>query len=79
MSTTAFQIQPFNQNASPEVFAALNRHANLMRKERLPDDPPVPLDETIQNLKSINFEGPAVFVIIFLALLAFFRNQVRKL
>ena len=34
-------------------YAALNRHTNRMRLERLPDDPPVPLEEMIQNLQSI--------------------------
>jgi GNAT superfamily N-acetyltransferase len=31
----------------------LNRHNNLLRHERLPDDPPVPLDEMVQGMKNI--------------------------
>jgi GNAT superfamily N-acetyltransferase len=31
----------------------MNRHANRMRLERLPDDPPIPLEESIQNPQSI--------------------------
>lgn len=48
-----FQIRPFGLQAAPEEYAALNRHTNRIRLERLPDDPPVPLEETIQNLQSI--------------------------
>ena len=48
------QIHPFNgQKPATAQYAALNRHTNRMRLERLPDDPPVPLEETIQNLQSI--------------------------
>lgn len=46
-------VLPFTKEATQEEFAALNRHTNRMRLERLPDDPPITLDETIQNLKSI--------------------------
>ena len=54
MSTPAFKILPFDgKAASPAEYAALNRHTNRIRLERLPDDPPVPLDESIQNLQSI--------------------------
>lgn len=39
--------------ASEAEYAALNRHINRMRQERLPDDPPIPLTETIENLSTI--------------------------
>lgn len=32
------------------------------------------LDKIIQNLKGINFEGPAMFVLVLLALMAVFRK-----
>ena len=54
MSDANIQIIPINRSsASQEEYAALNRHANRIRKERLPDDPPIPLEETIQNLQNI--------------------------
>lgn len=53
MPTPTFDIRPFSKDASQAEFSALNRHTNKMRKERLPDDPPIPLEETIQNLQSI--------------------------
>ena len=46
-------VLPFNKNASREEYTALNRYSNRMRLERLPDDLPVPLEETIQNLQSL--------------------------
>jgi len=54
MTTSDFRIQEFNtKKASRVEYSALNKHINRMRLERLPDDPPTPLDETIQNLQSI--------------------------
>lgn len=53
MSIPVIHIRPFEKTASQADFAALNRHNNCIRLERLPDDPPVPLDETVQNLRSI--------------------------
>lgn len=53
MSNRTIQIRPFDKNAPQAEFAALNRHNNRMRLERLPDDPPIPLEETIQNLQSL--------------------------
>jgi GNAT superfamily N-acetyltransferase len=41
------------KNATQQQYAALNKHSNQIRRERLPDDPPIPLDETIQGLKNI--------------------------
>ena len=37
----------------PKPSTPLNRHTNRMRLERLPDDPPIPLEETIQNLQNL--------------------------
>jgi mycothiol synthase len=49
-----FQLKPLNlRDASPAEYAALNRHNNKLRRERLPDDPPIPLDEMIQGFKNI--------------------------
>jgi mycothiol synthase len=49
-----FGIRPFNvKAASPAEYAALNRHNNHIRLERLPDDPPVPLEEAIKNMQSL--------------------------
>ena len=46
-------IRSFVLNESQVEYIALNWHNNRMRKERLPDDPPIPLEETIANLKSL--------------------------
>ena len=52
--TQSIQIQPFNtKDASQAEYAALNEHTNLLRRERLPDDPAVPLEESIQGLQNI--------------------------
>jgi len=54
MTSDTYQFLPFDcKGATPAEYAALNRHTNRMRLERLPDDPPVPLEELIQNLQSI--------------------------
>jgi GNAT superfamily N-acetyltransferase len=48
------QIHPFNaKEACQAEYVALNQHSNLMRRERLPDDPPIPLEESIQGLRNI--------------------------
>jgi mycothiol synthase len=53
MATHAYQIFPIDGKAASQAeYAALNRHTNRMRLERLPDDPPIPLEETIQNLQN---------------------------
>jgi GNAT superfamily N-acetyltransferase len=50
----SIQIHPFNiREASQAEYAALSQHNNLIRLERLPDDPPIPLEESIQELKNI--------------------------
>ena len=41
------------KNATDDLYAQLNHNTNLMRRERLPDDPPVSLEETTQNFKTI--------------------------
>lgn len=49
-----YEIREMDLKAATEAdFVALNRHANLMRRERLPDDPPISLQETTQNMKTI--------------------------
>jgi mycothiol synthase len=51
---TNYTIQSFDiTGASEAEYAALNKHNNLLRRERLPDDPPITLDETINELKNI--------------------------
>jgi mycothiol synthase len=48
------QILPFNvKEASQAEYAGLNQHTNRIRLERLPDDPPIPLDETIKNMQNL--------------------------
>lgn len=39
--------------SAPELYAAVNDLRNAIRRERLPDDPPVPLDEEIRRLRNI--------------------------
>ena len=47
-------IQPFNiKTATRQDYTSLNSFSNLLRAERLPDDPPVPLEETIQRMHNI--------------------------
>ena len=54
MTNEIVPILPLNvPEATQNEYAALNRHTNRMRLERLPDDPPIPLEETIQNMQSL--------------------------
>ena len=54
MAQIESEIRPFPvREASPLEYTALNKHANRIRLERLPDDPPIPLEESIKNLQSI--------------------------
>ncbi len=54
MTTEPIEIQSFSpQGAAQAEYEAMNRHTNAMRRERLPDDPPIPLEETIQSLQNI--------------------------
>jgi len=41
------------KNASDHEYAALNRILNTVRKERQPDDPPIPLVETTNQMKNL--------------------------
>lgn len=51
---TSIQISPFEmKEASQAEIAAWNKHSNRMRHERLPDDPPIPVEETTQEMKNI--------------------------
>ena len=48
------EVLPFPvKDASQLEYNALNGHTNRIRLERLPEDPPIPRDETIGNLQSI--------------------------
>ncbi len=50
----SMQIHSFDiKNAAQADYTALNRHINLIRHERQPDDPPIPLKESIQELHNI--------------------------
>lgn len=52
--SASIQILPFNiKDASQAEYTALNRHNNVLRFERLPDDPPIPPNEMIQGLHNI--------------------------
>jgi hypothetical protein len=52
--SSKFKIHPFNvKTAFPAEYAAWNRCINQIRSEYLPDDPPIPLNETINNLQSL--------------------------
>lgn len=54
MKSISWQVTTFDQmNASQDEYAAYCRHNNALRKEHLPDDPPIPLEEVIQNLTHI--------------------------
>ena len=48
----SIQIKDFDfRNASEAEYRSYNRLSNLIRAERLPNDPPVPLEETIQRMQ----------------------------
>ncbi|MGH2396412.1 MAG: GNAT family N-acetyltransferase [bacterium] len=47
------QIQPFDpRHATDREIAALNTFRNVMRLERSPDDPPMPLEEETQRIRN---------------------------
>ena len=47
-------LKPFDfRNANDEEYVLFNNCRNRIRAERLPDDPPIPLKETIQTFKNI--------------------------
>ncbi len=49
-----YQINLLNlKSASDEEYYALNKIINTVRYERLPDDPPLPLDETTNQMKNL--------------------------
>ena len=48
------EIRPFDLAGATEAeYAALNRHFNRARAETLPDDPPIPLEETLARMRNI--------------------------
>jgi mycothiol synthase len=54
MSTPTYKIHPLDIfAASKDEYTAMNRHANRIRQERQPDDPPIPLEEAIQNMQNL--------------------------
>ncbi len=55
------QIEPFDfAHASEHEYQAINRFANILQAETLPDDPPTPLEEMRAKLQSI----PAFITIV---------------
>lgn len=53
MAGPFFIEQTVPQNATPVEYEAINQHNNAIRRERLPDDPPIPLEESIQGFQNI--------------------------
>ncbi|MBI3734355.1 MAG: GNAT family N-acetyltransferase [Chloroflexi bacterium] len=54
MLTASPVIESLNpKTASDQEYAALNRFGNILRAERLPNDPPMPLEEEIQRGRNI--------------------------
>ena len=54
MTEIPLEIRPFDvPGASDREYAALNRHFNRARAETLPDDPPIPLEETVAQMRNI--------------------------
>jgi GNAT superfamily N-acetyltransferase len=50
MSAQTHEIRSFHlRSAAPEQYASLNAFKNVLRREILPDDPPVPCDEDIRR------------------------------
>lgn len=50
----SIEIREFDfRNTAEEEYAAFNECRNLILSEQLPDDPPIPLEETIQWLKHL--------------------------
>jgi len=48
------RIEPIDvRHATPSQYAAINEVNNALRAERLPDDPPMPLDEETRRLQNI--------------------------
>jgi GNAT superfamily N-acetyltransferase len=49
-----YLIKPFNvKNASDEEYRVVNVFSNLMRAEQLPNDPPMPLEEQVQEYRNL--------------------------
>ncbi len=65
MIVDAWPIQLFDLRAASDAeYAALNDFSNRIRAERMPDDPPIPLDEDIQDWTHIpDFLGVVQWVI----------------
>jgi len=52
------------KHATSEQYAAINGFGNVIRTERMPDDPPMPLDEEIRRLQNV---PPVVDLYVWLA------------
>ncbi len=51
-----YKIELLNlQTTSDDEYFALNKIINTVRYERQPDDPPIPLEETTNQLKNLPF------------------------
>ncbi len=54
MPRKPFTLRPFNpQTASPEDWRALNELENCRLAETLPDDPPIPVEETVRMWRAV--------------------------
>lgn len=50
----SINIKPYDVRESSQAeYASLNKHNNILRHESQPDDPPIPLEEMILNLKNL--------------------------
>ena len=54
MTEIPVQIRDFDPvGANDDAYAALNRHLNRTKAEKFPDDPPVPLEQTMAEYRNI--------------------------
>ena len=54
MSETNISFEKIDlRAASDQQYESLGKFKNILNKEYFPDDPPIPLEEQIQNLKNI--------------------------
>jgi mycothiol synthase len=65
MIKSIVQLVPINvKEASQAEYSAMNQHSNRIRLERLPDDPPIPVEETIGNMQSLPpFVDPRLWIV----------------
>ncbi len=54
MTVQGFEIRPFNlRSATDQEYGCLNRFKNILRHEVLPDDPPVPCQEEVEQWRTL--------------------------